>query len=311
MPSISRNTKIRFSLGIGFVLVVAVIIIVSATFRTRPQKSDSGVIQVVAAENFWGNIASQIGGDRVSVTSIISDPNADPHLYESDAHDAAALSLADIVIENGIGYDDFMDKLLSASPKNNRAVLSVGKLLDVAGGDANPHIWYDISKMPRVAEAISTCLAAQAPRDKTLFEHNVHRFNQSLQPILNIIAKIKRNYPGAPVAYTERLPGYLIKAAGLTDKTPSNFAIAIEDGNSPSPLDSLAMDNLITDHQVKVLLYNAQVTSAVTQHIRDLAKQAGVPIVGVTETLPANESTYQSWQLDQVKALLHALENGK
>lgn len=310
MPSGLENSRIRISLGIGSVLVVVTIIIVSAIFGTAPPKRDfpdSGAIQVIAAENFWGNIASQIGGNRVRVTSIINDPTADPHLYESNAHDAAALASAAIVIENGLGYDDFIDKLLAASPKSNRQVLSVEKILNITDDNANPHAWYDIPKIHSVAEAIETGLIAQAPDSEAYFKNRLHNFNNSLQPILNTIAQIRRNYQGAPVAYTERVPQYLLNAAGLKDKTPSGFAIAIEDGNSPSPADSLAMDNLITEHQVKVLLYNAQATSPVTQHVRDLAKYTGIPIVAITETLPANEPTYQSWQLDQAKALLRAL----
>jgi zinc/manganese transport system substrate-binding protein len=211
------------------------------------------------------------------------------------------------VITNGLGYDDFMDKLLSASPSNHRQVLSVAKILDVTGQDANPHLWYNTPEVPKVAAQLEAALVAKDPADKAMFETNLQKFDASIQPILDTIADIKAKYAGVPVAYTERVPGYLLDNAGLDVATPPGFASAIEDGNDPSPADTLAMDNLMTNRGVRVLLYNAQTTSPVTQHVRDLAKAAGISVIGVTETMPAGEKTYQSWQLDQVQALEKAL----
>ncbi len=290
----------------GLVIVLAV----AATiyyFVKHPAGNSGQTVQVVAAENFWGNIVSQIGGGHVTVTSIISDPSADPHQYESDAHDALAISQAKLIITNGLGYDDFMDKLMSASPNSSRQVISVATIMDVNEDGANPHLWYNTANIPKVTAAFEAELIKLDPADQAIFEANTKAFNQSLQPILDTINTIKTKYPHAPVAYTERVPAYLLTAASLDIKTPTGFASAIEDGNDPSPADVSAMNNLMTNHQIKVLLYNAQATSPVTQHVRDLATQAGIPIVGVTETIPSNEQTFQSWQLDQVKALLHAL----
>jgi zinc/manganese transport system substrate-binding protein len=161
--------------------------------------------------------------------------------------------------------------------------------------------------VPEVANAIEKSFAAKDPSHSADYAANLKAFNTSLQPILDIIGQIKTKYPNAPVAYTERVPGYLLAAADLSVKTPTSFAGSIEDGNDPSPNDTAIMDSLMTNKTVRVLLYNAQATSAVTQHVRDLANQNGIPVVGVTETMPSSEKTYQSWQLDQAKALLMAL----
>jgi zinc/manganese transport system substrate-binding protein len=302
-------TKHLNKLIVGGIVIVAASLAVFAYYNTQSNSTtQNNSLQIVAAENFWGNIASQIGGDHVTVTSIITNPSTDPHLYESDASNAMALSRASIVIENGLGYDDFMDKLMAASPNNQRQVLSAKKILNITGADQNPHLWYDTARVPEMATAIEQALAAKDPRNAAAYAANLVNFNGSLQPILDVINQIKVKYPNAPVAYTERVPGYLLAAAGLDIKTPVGFAASIEEGNDPSPNDTATMDSLMTNHSVRVLLYNAQATSTVTQHVRDLAKQDGIPVIGVTETLPPSERSYQSWQLDQAKALLTALE---
>jgi zinc/manganese transport system substrate-binding protein len=288
-------------------VVIAVAVGLISQIRSASAWPHDGKLHVVAGENFWGNITAQIGGGHIDVTSIISNPNTDPHLYESDAHDAAAIATANIVVENGVGYDDFMDKLMAASPNSQRAVVSAAQVLDVTGNDPNPHLWYNTPKVPKVAAAIAAKLAAADPAHRADYQRNLQQFDASLQPINSVVAEIATKYPGAPVAYTERVPGYLLANADLSVQTPVGFASAVEDGNDPSPADTEAMDSLMTNHRIKVLLYNAQVTSSVTQHVRSLAQQAGIPVIGVTETLPAGQSTYQSWQLDQAKALLTAL----
>jgi zinc/manganese transport system substrate-binding protein len=264
-------------------------------------------INVVASTNVWGDIAKQIGGDHVNVTSIMSDPNADPHQYEADAKTAAALSKAQVVIENGLGYDDFMDKLVAASPNPSRAVLNAADGMKISGQDANPHIWYDIAKIPDVATAIADQLGKMDSADAASFTANAKTFTDSLAPINTAIANIKTKYPGAPVGYTERVPGYLVEAAGLTLATPASFAQSIEDGNDPSPADNAAMDAALTDKKVKVLLYNGQVTSPATDAVKQLAQKNGVPVVGVTETLPPTDKDFQDWQLRQVNEITTAL----
>lgn len=299
----SKQRSWRLAGGLLILVVLAIGLFWLINGNNKQDVSKNG-LQVVAAENFWGNIAGQIGGGHVHVTSIITDPTADPHLYESDARNAAAVSSANVVIVNGLGYDDFMGKLLGASKNNSRQVLTAAKILNVTGDNANPHLWYDIPRVHEVAGSIAASFEAKDPAHKSDYERNLKAFDQSLQPLLNTISKIKAQYPGAPVAYTERVPGYLLTDAGLDVKTPSGFAQAIEDGNDPSPADTVAMDSLMTNKLARVLLYNAQATSPVTQHVQDLAKQAGVPVVGVTETLPPNQHSYQSWQQDQLNKIL-------
>jgi zinc/manganese transport system substrate-binding protein len=262
---------------------------------------------VVAGENFWGDIAKQIGGNHVNVTSVITDPNADPHLYESDAKTAAAVSGAKLVIVNGLGYDDFMGKMLSASPNPARKVLTAADAMQISGADANPHIWYDIAKLPQLSSAIANQLGALDPADAPAFTANAKTFSDSLTPINAAIANIKTKYARAPVGYTERVPGYLLDAAGLKLATPASFAQAIEDGNEPSPGDNAAMDTAVKTKAIKVLLYNAQVTSPATDAVKTLAQQNGVPIVGVTETLPTTDANFQPWQLRQINDLTSAL----
>jgi zinc/manganese transport system substrate-binding protein len=302
-----RITGTRWAVAATLAIIIVIGVYVLMNASTRSTGSDSNAIKVVAGENFWGNIASQIGGNKVNVTSIINDPNADPHLYESDAHDAIAIAEAGVVIKNGLGYDDFMDKLLSASSNSHRQVIAVANVLNISGQDANPHLWYDIPMVPKVASEFEAAFAAKDPADEALFEQNLRQFDASLQPLTTAISNINTYYRGTPVAYTERVPGYLLQDAGLNDKTPTGFASAIEDGNDPSPADTLAMDDLIANRGVKILLYNAQTISPVTQHVRELAVAAGIPVIGVTETMPENATTYQSWQLDQINELKRAL----
>ncbi|MGP0024904.1 MAG: metal ABC transporter solute-binding protein, Zn/Mn family [Streptosporangiaceae bacterium] len=266
-----------------------------------------GVVRVVAGGNFWGNIAAQIGGRHVRVTSILASPTADPHLYESDVANAVAVAEAGLVIENGAGYDDFLSQLLGATRHPGRVVLSVQNVLGANGPDVNPHFWYDIPRVPEVARAIEAALARLEPRDASAFAAGLAAFDASLHPIEAVIGQIRQRYPGAPVAYTERVPGYLLAAAGLRVLTPPGFAAAIEDGTDPSPDDTVVMDGLLTHHRVKVLLYNAQVVSAATQHVRALARQSRIPVVGVTETMPPSYRSYQAWQLAQAEAILRAL----
>jgi zinc/manganese transport system substrate-binding protein len=303
-----RTTPTIVALVSGAALVLAVTGCTSTTPASGSSGSSSGAIKVVAAENFWGNVISQIGGSHVAVTSIVGDPNTDPHEYEASAANAAAIASADFVLENGIGYDDFMGQLLSASPSSDRDVLSVQKILNITGTNPNPHIWYDTARLPQVSAAIVKELSKLDPKDAATFAANGQTFDASLTPILNVISEIKAKYAGTEIAYTERVPGYLVQAAGLKLGVPATFTQAIEDGSDPSPADTAAFDAAITNKTVKVLLYNGQVTDQETDDLKALATKSGVPIVGVTETLPPSE-TFQAWQLQQDTELLKALGN--
>lgn len=293
------------------IFVVALIAVITAVvlLQTKKQPASTGdKIQVVAAENFWGDIMAQIGGKHVAVTSIISEPGTDPHLYESNARDASRLAEADIVIVNGLGYDDFMTKLLSASRNDSRQVISAANVLN-ADSSANPHLWYDAPRILSVATAFEDALAAKDPSHAKTYAANLAAFNGSLRPVLATLQQIHTLQPSAPVAYTERVPEYLLAAAGLTVKTPAGFSSAIEEGNDPSPAATAEFEKLITQRKIKALIYNAQAASSVTEHIRELAEQNHIPVVGMTETMPKDASSYQAWQLDQAEALLKALES--
>ena len=263
-------------------------------------------VRVVAAENVWGTIAAQIGGRAVVVTSLLTNPNADPHLFQIDARDAATLTRARVVIENGAGYDDWMRALLAADG-GHPAVVDAASVLGLSGHDPNPHLWYDIPRVPRVAAAIAAALAGADPGHAATFRRNLRAFDASLVPLDTTLAAIGSHHAGAPVAYTERVPGYLLADAGLVVRTPVGFAMSVEDGNDPGPADTLAMRRLLTTHRVDVLLYNTQTVTPVTAQMRALARQHGIPVVGVSETMPARAGGYQRWQRAQLDALVRAL----
>jgi len=263
-------------------------------------------LSVVAAENAYGDIAEQIGGARVHVTSILSDPNADPHLFEPGSSNGLAVAEARVVIQNGLGYDAFMTKLENASPSSKRSVLVIADVLEIHGSDANPHLWYDVPGLPRISSAIAAQLQQADPAHASDYRAGLVRFNASLQPLRREVARIRASFGGSPVAYTEPVPGYLLDAAGLENLAPASFTRAIEDGTEPTPQAVAAMDALITEKRVQVLLYNSQAVSPVTARIQAAARAAHIPVVGVTETLPP-KLTFQQWQLAQAKRLATAL----
>jgi zinc/manganese transport system substrate-binding protein len=262
--------------------------------------SKSGALAVVASSNVYGDMISQIGGAHVAVKSILTDPQADPHLFEPGTANGLAVSRARVVVQNGLGYDDFMTKLENAAPSSKRRVLVVA---DVIRHTSNPHLWYDVPAMPRVAAAIARELTAADPAHAADYRSGVRRFAASLAPV---IAAIHALPAGAPVAYTEPVPGYLVHVAGLRNLAPDSFTRQIEEGNEPSPGAVSAMNALITQHRIKVLLYNQQAVSPITSQLRKLALREKVAVVPITETLPPHV-TYQQWQLGQIDALKRAL----
>jgi zinc/manganese transport system substrate-binding protein len=266
----------------------------------------TGKLDVVAAENVYGNIASQIGGPDVSVTSILTNPNADPHLFEPGTVNGLAVAGAKVVIENGLGYDAFMTKLEDAAPTGTRLDVMVAHVLGISGKNANPHLWYDVPRLGAIAEAIATAFIAVDPTHSPAYRNGLARFESSLLPLRREVASIRRRYGGAPVAYTEPVPGYLVAAAGLRNLAPDSFTRPIEDGTEPSPAAVAAMDALIVHRRIRVLLYNSQAVSPITAHLRAAAVKAGIPVVPVSETLPPG-LTFQQWQLGQAHALAAAL----
>jgi zinc/manganese transport system substrate-binding protein len=266
----------------------------------------SGKLQVVSAENVYGNIASQIGGRRVSVTSILTNPNADPHLFEPNSSSGLAVAGAKVALQNGLGYDAFMTRLEDASPSKGRIVVTMADVLGIHGKDSNPHLWYDVPQLDRVASAIALAFAKADPAHARAFRSGLRRFELSLTPLRREVATIRARFGGAPVAYTEPVPGYLVSAAGLRNLAPDSFTRAIEEGTEPSPTSVATMNTLIERRRIRVLLYNSQAVSPLTARLRDAARSAGIPVVPVSETLPPG-LTFQQWQLGQARALATAL----
>jgi zinc/manganese transport system substrate-binding protein len=266
-------------------------------------------IAVLGTENFYADLLAQVGGSRVVATSLLNDPNTDPHSFEASPDAAAAVADAQIVIVNGLGYDDFMQHLLAASPNSSRTVINVQDLLGLPS-DVNAHVWYDPGTMPKVAQAAEAALAKIEPANAAYYSARLTAYLASLKPLTDKIAEMKAKYAGAPVAFTEPVAGYLARAIGLSVLTPEGFQKAIEDGTDPAPADVAAERDLLTGHKVRVLLYNSQTVTPLTQQIHDLAVSSGIPVVGVSETLPPVYHTYQGWQLAQMDQIEQALAKG-
>ncbi len=272
--------------------------------------SPTGVVSVVAAENEYGNVAAQIGGRYVQVTSVESNPNTDPHTYEVSPSIASEVAGAGVVIQNGVGYDTYMDRIESASANSNRRVVDVQHLLRLPDDTPNPHLWYDPKTMPAVAAAIGSDLAALAPSHAAYFHGNENKFDDSLQPWLNAIAAFKVQHGGTTAATTEPVADYLLQAMGIDNLTPFAFQADVMNGTDPTPQDIALENGFFTKHMVKVFAYNQQVVDSLTESIRSNAQQAGVPVVGVYETMPARGYTYQSWMLAETNAIRAAVVSG-
>lgn len=282
-----------------FLLVVASLLVVTGAVGATP-------ISVVAAENFYGNIVSQLGGTRVAVLSILSDPNVDPHEYESNVANAKAVATADLVIENSGGYDDWMDKLLSASPNAHRVVLK-GFALAPTRLSENEHVWYDPQNVVAISKAIVESLKTLDPTGKAVYEKNLATFLGEVQKVTAKVAALKAKINGTPIALTETIFLYQAGPLGLKAQTPFEFMKAIAEGNDPAAADAVTAEDQIKKKQVKVLVYNAQTSTAATDKLQSLAKAAGIPVVPVTETMPPAES-YQVWMLRQLSSLEAALK---
>lgn len=295
-------------------MVLAVVLTMAVTGcegASSPSKTSSGLVRIVAAENEYGDVASQIGGRYVSVTSIESNPNTDPHDYEVSASVAGSVASAAIVIENGVGYDSFMDGILASTSGHGRKVIDVQHLLGLPDSTANPHLWYDPTTMPAVARALAGDLAAVDPAHASYYSANADHFVQSLQPWLDAIAQFKAEHSGVPVATTEPVADYMLQAVGADNLTPFSFQADIMNGVDLSPQQVTLETDLLSQRKVKVFVYNQQVTDSVTEGFIHTAERAGVPVVGVYETMPVPGYDYQSWMLAEVDALLRAVTTGQ
>jgi zinc/manganese transport system substrate-binding protein len=237
----------------------------------------------------------------------MSNPNTDPHSFEASIAVAREVGNAQLIVQNGIGYDDFMNSIESASPNSGRTVINVQRLLKLPDSTANPHLWYDPATMPRVADAIAGALSAIQPSHAAYFAANAAAFKASLQPLTAAIASFKAAYPGTTVATTEPVADYLLTALGADNLTPWTFQAAIMNGVDPSPQNVAVQRALFTEHKVRVFLYNQQVTDALTQSFITLAEQNHIPVVGVYETMPVPGYDYQTWMRTEVQDLREAV----
>jgi len=281
--------------------IAAVFILLGAFTHARAAEEK---IAIVAAENFYGDVAQQIGGDRVSVTSILSSPDQDPHLFETSPSILRKLAAAQTVIQNGLDYDPWMTALLKAAPKAGRIVIVAADLMHKKAGD-NPHLWYDPALMPVVAKAVAAALAAADPSHADDYNSRLKSFLTSLQPLDAEIASIRNKYEGAPVTATEPVFGYMAAALHLT-MLNQRFQLAVMNNTEPSVSEVAGFEKDLERHDARVLFFNKQASDNLVQHMVDLAHKSHVPVVGVTETIPPALS-YQDWMLRQLKMTENAL----
>ena len=268
-----------------------------------------GRIFAVGAESEYANVIQQVGGEYVQVSAILSNPNTDPLTFEASAAVGRLLNQAQLVVQNGAGYDTFMNTIEGAVPGSSRKLIAVQDLLGLPDSTPNPHLWYRPGTMPAVADAIAADLAAIQPAHAAYFKARAAAFDRSLETWTNAVARFKASYQGTPVATTEPVADYLLQALGTRNLTPWAFQADIMNGTDPSPQDVAAERNLLTRHRVTVLVYNQQVTDSLTESFISLAKSNGIPVVGVYETMPEPGYDYQSWMLAEVQALRNAIAN--
>jgi zinc/manganese transport system substrate-binding protein len=288
--------------GLAALLALAALALPSGV-RAADGKTESK-IAVVAAENFYGDVARQIGGDRVAVTSIMNSPDQDPHLFETTPGIARQIAGAQIAIVNGADYDPWMEKLLSAAPQPNRKVIVAAELVHRQAGD-NPLLWYDPATMPAVAKAIAAALSAADAAHKSDYAARLATFLGSLKPLDDRIAAIRGKYAGTAVTASEPVFGYMAQALGLKMRN-ERFQLSIMNDTEPSARDVAAFEQDLKDHKVGVMFYNKQASDKVVQHLVALARAANIPVVGVTETAPPSLS-YQDWMLGELNDAEKAL----
>lgn len=303
----NARRRVRFHVGaralsVGIVGAFVLAGCQSSGFGTvRP-----GTLAVVAAELQYGDVASQVGGKYVSVSSVERNPNTDPHSYEASPQVAAAVSSAQVVIENGLGYDAFMSKLIAATPSPHRVAIDVATLLHLPTTTQNPHLWYAPSTMPAVARALATTFGKLDPAHRSYFTSNADRFIHSLDTWKAAIDALHAAFPHAAVATTEPVADALLRAAHIENLTPFQFQADVMNGIDPSPQAVSIESSLIRGHKVQALVYNQQVSDALTKSFITLAQANHVPIVGVYETMPTPGYDYQQWMLAETHALTRA-----
>jgi zinc/manganese transport system substrate-binding protein len=292
---------------VGSLLAALALVAACIGLSTAGAATTGNGLQVVAAENFWGSVAAQLGGDRVHVTSVITSPATDPHTYEPTAADARAMAGAQMAIVNGIGYDPWAGKLIAANAVHGRAVLTVGDLVGIRPG-GNPHRWYSPADVQKVIDRIVREYSTLDPKDAAYFARQKTRFEtQALGRYTRLIATIKRKYHGVPVGASESIFAPLAQALGLKLVTPPSFLKAISEGTEPTAADKTTIDRQIAGRQIKVWVFNSQNSTPDVARITDAARKKGIPVTTITETLMPVTATFQDWQSRQLEALAGAL----
>jgi zinc/manganese transport system substrate-binding protein len=315
-PRIDFGNEIRchYEVRVAALLGAAAAVALAGCATGAPASVASGgashVITVVAAENFWGSIAAQLGGKQVKVTNVIDSPSADPHDYEVTAADAREVADADFVLVNGVGYDAWATQLVAANPSPGRVVLTVGTLVGVPDG-GNPHRWYNPADVRAVAAAIVADFTRLDPADAAYFAQQATTFEtKSTAAYQSVVADIKAKYAGTPVGASESIFAMLAPALGLDLVTPPGFLRAISEGTDPTAADKTTIDAQIRNHLIKVYVYNSQNATPDVQAQIDAAKAAGIPVTTITETMTPATASWQQWQTAQIVRLRGALAEG-
>jgi zinc/manganese transport system substrate-binding protein len=289
--------------ALATVTMVAVVTLGPVAAAAAP----TGPIRAVGAENEYANVIGQVGGRYVRVSAVESNPNTDPHSFEASSKVAAEVATARLVVQNGVGYDSYMNKIESASSSQGRKVIVAQTLRKLPDDTPNPHLWYSPKTMPLVARAVAADLADIQPAHASYFRANASRFVASLGPWLSALATFRSSHPQVPVATTEPVADYMLQAAGTDDLTPSGLQASIMNGTDPAPQNVQIQEDLFSGHKVKVFVYNQQVTDSLTSAFLSAAKKDHIPVVGVYETMPTPGYSYQSWMLAEVHALTAAV----
>jgi zinc/manganese transport system substrate-binding protein len=278
--------------------------------ETTASAASQPTLTVVAAENFWGSIVTQLAGNKAKVASIITNPDTDPHDYEAKPSDGRTIASAKYVVENGIGYDAWFQKLIDASPSSGRKVLNIGKLVGIDAG-GNPHQWYSPVTVQKVIDQVTIDLKNLDPTNASYYDAQKTKYEATgLQQYHDLIAGIKQQYGGTPVGATESIFAPLAEALGLKLITPSNFLDAVAEGTDPTAQDKATVDDQIKSNKVKVLVYNSQNATPDVKALVKEAKAKKIPVTTVTETLSPAGATFQAWQSKQLAALKAALAKG-
>ncbi|MDR3504934.1 MAG: zinc ABC transporter substrate-binding protein [Acidocella sp.] len=265
------------------------------------------VLHAVGIENEYADVMSQIGGPYVRVSAIMTDPNTDPHEFEISPQVAGDLAGADVVVENGLGYDGWADKLLSGT---HATVISAQRVRNLPDDTPNPHLWYDPATMPVVAKAVADAFAAKDPAHAAYYQAQVAVFDASLKPWLDELALVKAHYAGTAVAVSEPVADYMLQAAGMKIATPFTLEEAAMNGTDPAPQDVSTQQDLLVSRKVVVYVFNQQVQDTLSDSFRALAQQSNLRVLGVYETMPKRAKSYQSWMLAETKTLAEDLAAG-